>query len=295
MKATIDALRLPSFKSASKKLKFFLAGFALLGFMYSCDNNDDNDQAGGLDDGELLRTAAVIDKINQNDFQLGLETANDESTLDSRPGDLNQTSSISCATVTQTSVGTGFPMTFTLDFGSGCTHNGITRSGSLTITFTGYLLAEGSQMIITRNDYTVNGYEVNGTVTYTNETDGNGPQWSRTVANGSITTPDGDVYTHTGTHTIRQTEGAATPFNLNDNTFEMISGNATVTRPNGSSVTATVTTALVKHHDCNFISEGVVHLEGTFLDGDLDYGADTCDNDAVYTHSDGTRYNIQLD
>lgn len=294
MKSQIHELRDKNFKSVSKTLKFYFTGLAIAGLLLVSCNDDDNDSE-SFNDSELLKTAAVIDRINEEDFQMGMETANEESTLESRPGSVSESSIPSCTVITQTSVGTGFPMTFTVDFGSGCTNNGITRSGSLTITFTGYLLAEGSQMIIARNNYTVNGYEVEGTVTYTNETTGDGPQWSRTVVNGQITTPDGDVYTHAGTRTIRQTEGAATPFNLNDNTFEVISGTATVTRPNGSTLTATITTSLVKHHNCSFISEGVVHLEGTFLDGDLDYGADTCDDIAVYTHSDGTVHTIDLD
>lgn len=273
-----------------KKLKHFavLAMAALA--LQSCNRDDEN----ALDDAALLKTSAVIDRINEEDFQMGMETANEESALDSRPSDLTETSLTSCATVTQTSVGTSFPMTFEVDFGSGCTHNGITRSGSLTITFTDYLMAAGSVMTIQRNNYVVNGYGVAGTVTYTNQTSGSVPQWTRTVTNGQITTPDGETYTHTGTRTVRQTEGAATPFILIDNTFEISAGTATVTRPNGSSLTATIETPLVKHATCGYISEGILNLQGTFLDGDLDYGNDTCDNTAVYTHSNGATYTVVL-
>jgi len=276
-----------------KKFKFCLAiAFAAFAF-YSCDD-DDNNPIENFNDAELLRTATVIDKINDQDFQIAIETAIDESALESRPADLGQTSDVSCATVTQTSVGTGFPKTFELDFGTGCTHNGITRSGKLVITFSDFLLTGGSTMTITRENYEVNGYEVEGTVTYTNQTTGNTPQWTRTVTNGEITTPDGHVYTHSGTRTIQQTAGASTPFILTDNTFEVIAGNHTVSRPNGSSLTATVSTPLVKHATCANISEGVLTLDGTFLDGTLDYGDDTCDNVAVYTHVDGSTFTIQL-
>jgi hypothetical protein len=275
------------------KLKLYFAALTFAGFaLYSCDNDDNNTEE--FNDSELLRTAAVIDRINEEDFQMGMETANDESALDSRPGDLSQTSDVSCATVTQTSIGNEFPRTFEVDFGTGCTHNGVTRSGKLIITFSNFLLATGSTMTIERENYVVNGYEVEGTVTYTNQTSGSTPQWTRTVVNGQITTPDGGVYTHSGTRTIQQTEGASTPFILMDNTFEVISGTHTVTRPNGTSLTATVTTPLVKHATCGNISAGVMHLEGTFLNGDLDYGDDTCDNIAVYTHVDGTIHTIQL-
>jgi hypothetical protein len=276
-----------------KNLKFYLAGLALIGLtFYSCDNDDDS--SGEFNDSEMLRTAAVIDRINQEDFQFGMETANDESALDSRPSDLSQTSSVSCATITQTSVGNEFPRTFEVDFGTGCTHNGITRSGKLIITFSDFLLATGSTMTIERENYVVNGYAIEGTVTFTNQTTGDVPQWTRTVTGGQVTTPDGGVYTHSGTRTIRQIEGASTPFIMIDNTFEVSAGSATVTRPNGSSLTATVTTPLIKHATCANISAGVMHLEGTFLNGDLDYGDDTCDNIAVYTHVDGTTHTVTL-
>ena len=273
-----------------KKLKYFGVLALLAVALQSCNKEDDN----ALNDAALLKTSAVIDRINEEDFQMGMETANDQSALESRTGDLAETSLTSCATVTKTSVGMSFPMTFEVDFGTGCTHNGITRSGMLTITFSDYLMSSGSVMTIERSNYVVNGYAVAGTVVYTNQTSGSTPQWTRTVVNGQITTPDGDIYTHTGTRTVRQTEGASTPFVLSDNTFEISSGTATVTRPNGSSLTATIVTPLVKHATCGYISEGVLNLQGTFLDGDLDYGNDTCDNTAIYTHSNGATYTVVL-
>jgi len=156
------------------------------------------------------------------------------------------------------------------------------------------MLLNGSTMTIERENYVVNGYQVEGTVSYTNQTTGDVPQWTRTVTDGEITTPDGGVYTHSGTRTIRQVAGAATPLVLTDNTFEVIAGTHTVTRPNSTTLTATVTTPLIKHATCANISAGVLHLEGTFLDGDLDYGDGTCDNVAVYTHVDGTVHTILL-
>ena len=66
-----------------KNLKLYLAGLFLAGFaFYSCDNADDNNE--NFNDAELLKTSAVIDRINEEDFQMGMETASDGSTLDSR-------------------------------------------------------------------------------------------------------------------------------------------------------------------------------------------------------------------
>jgi hypothetical protein len=279
-----------------KNLKLCFMGFAVvLITVFSSCNNDDESSDSSFDDSDLLKVSNVLDRINELDFDSGMETANDESSLSSRTLNQNQTSFASCATVTQTSVGNDFPRTFTVDFGSGCTTNGITRSGMLIFTFSGFLLTAGSEMTIERSNYYVNGYKVEGTVTYENLTTVPGtPQWSRTVVNGQITTPDGLLYTHSGTRTVKQTAGVNTPFILSDNIFEISSGTATVTRPGGSSLTATITTPLIKEQSCSFISEGILHLQGTFLDGDLNYGDGDCDGTAVYTHSDGQTYTVQL-
>lgn len=296
MKSRIEKPRFENLKSAVKKLKICIAGLAVVSVtFFACNNDDDNANGDSFDDSELLKTSAVIDRINEEDFQIAMETANDHSTLESRPAAADETSLTSCATVTQTSTGIDFPLTFNLDFGAGCTQNGVTRSGSLTITYTGFLLTAGSQMIIERNNYTVNGYEITGTVTYENmTTDLATPQWSRTVVNGQITTPDGDVYTHSGSRIVRQTEGVGTPIIVSDNVFEISSGSATVTRQGGSTLNATIVSPLVKSASCSYISQGVLHLEGGLLDGDLDYGNGDCNDTAVYTHSDGQEYTVIL-
>jgi len=51
---------------------------------------------------------------------------------------------------------------------------------------------------------------------------------------------------------------------------------------------------LIKKYSCNYISQGQLDLQGSFLDGILDYGDNTCDNQATYTHSNGAVYNVNL-
>jgi hypothetical protein len=277
-----------------KKFKFLVAGLAIAGFaLYSCNKDDDNDNS--FDDSDMLKAAAVIDKSYESDFQTAAETANDNAALSSRPSDLSVSSLTSCAVVTKTSTGLGFPMTFTVDFGTGCTVNGVTRKGMLTLTFSDFLLTSGSTLTIGRTNYFVDGYKIEGTVTYQNiTTNGDIPTWTRTIASGQITTPDGEVYMHSGTRTVSQAAGVSTPFNLTDNVYQVVSGTATITRPSGTSLTATVTSPLVKDASCANISEGVLHIEGSVLNGDLDYGDGNCDNQAVYTNASGQHFTITL-
>jgi hypothetical protein len=251
---------------------------------YSCNDDDDSGNNLPSDDEALLRTAAALDYINDSDFQIGNETI-----AENPSNRLAET----CATLTIS--GDTYPMTFTLDFGvAGCTTNGIYRTGVLTFTLSGPLLENGSILTVTRDNYSVNGFDVEGTVIYTNNTpDGGDPEWTRTIVSGQITTPGGQVYTHSGTRVVRQTEGIGDLIYSN-NVYEVISGNHTIAREGGNSLTATVQETLVKRANCSNISQGVLSLQGETLDGELDYGDGNCDNLGVYTHSDGTSYNVIL-
>ncbi|RZJ35046.1 MAG: hypothetical protein EOO51_07090 [Flavobacterium sp.] len=272
--------------------KFFLIPvfFAAAVLSVSCDK-DDNNQS--ISDADLLTASAVSDYATESDFQAAMESANDNGSLRQGDAATSLSSVAPCADVTFS--GTTFPLTITIDFGTGCTNNGITRSGILTIALTGPLMQAGSEMTIQRNNYYVNGYHIEGSVYYVNQTtDSNIPEWTRTITNGHITNPAGAVFVHSGTRTVRQIEGVATPLILADNVFEITAGSHTVTGPSGNSLTATIVTPLIKKHSCPYISQGVLHLNGTYLDGDLDYGNNDCDDLAVYTHSDGQSYTIHL-
>jgi len=136
----------------------------------------------------------------------------------------------------------------TIDFGTGCTTNNITRKGKLKVTLSGLVSTPKASMKIERENYYVNGLKVEGTIVYVNETlTPNVPQWSRTITNGKLTNLEGMVFLNAGTHTIKQTEGVGTPLVLSDNTYEMTQGNHTVSKENGPSLTLTVAESLIKN------------------------------------------------
>lgn len=246
-------------------------------------------------DGEMVTTSMIADFTSELDFNSGIEIASNNSSFSSRTtGELSTFTSCATITVNNTTPGV-FPKIFTVDFGTGCTQNGVTRSGILTITLSGYVMANGSTMTIERNNYYVNLKKIEGTVVYTNQTtNASVPQWSRTVTNGKVTFPNGAVFTHYGTRTVRQTAGVTTAI-LGDNIYEVISGTHTVNRPNGSTLTSTVIQPLIKKYACNYISQGQLNLQGTILDGVLDFGNNECDNLATYYHNpNGITYNVNL-
>ena len=254
------------------------------------ENNNDQD---ALADTEMMKTSAQIDYVNEADFKMSTEAI---SSQDSYSPDENPASSMSaCADITlETGDDNGFPRILTIDFGEGCTHNGVLRTGVLVLTLNDYLMNNGSELTIERENYTINGIQVEGTVTYINETTNpDMPTWERTVEDGSITNLQDQTFTHSGNRTVTMIEGFGN-LDLTDNVYEISSGTHTVNRPNGSSLTVTVEEPLIKAYSCEYIQQGVLYLDGTLLDGDLNYGNGDCDNEATYTHSNGQTYNINL-
>ena len=275
-----------------KNLKMYFFALVLVSFI-SCTKEDEKTVDNV--DSEMVSANITADFTSELDFNAGIDVANNNSSYSSKT--TNETSTIpACATITVNNTTPGvFPKIFTIDFGTGCTQNGVTRSGILTITLSNYVLSNGSTMTIERNNYYVNLRKIEGTVVYTNQTTNvTIPQWTRTITNGQITFQNGAVFTHSGTRTVRQTAGVSTVI-LGDNIYEVISGTHTVNRPNGTTLTSTVVQPLIKKYACNYISQGQLKLQGTVLNGILDYGNNECDNLATYYHNpNGQTYNVNL-
>lgn len=133
---------------------------------------------------------------------------------------------------------------------------------------------------MTFDNYFVNGFKKEGTITWTNTSSGATKSWSRKVENGKITAPDGRYWLHSGLKNVVQTAGASTPLNLLDDVFS-ITGNHTVTNAAGNSRTATITEALQKKTVCENIDKGKVKIEGASHYAIIDFGDGTCDRVAT--------------
>lgn len=183
-----------------------------------------------------------------------------------------------CAVVTVTG---SFPAkNISIDFGTGCTNGfGVTRKGIINIVLTDSLRKSGSVATVTFNNYYINGFKKEGTITWTNTTVvGSGiPSWNRKVANGKITAPTGDFWLHSADINIAMTAGANTPNNLTDDIFS-INGSRTVTNPAGKTRTSTTLTALQKKAACSNIDQGTLQVQGPSHTAVIDFGNGTCDN-----------------
>jgi hypothetical protein len=276
-----------------KKIKFLLSSLAVvLLTIVSCTKEEAIEAA----DTNAVVASVAIDASNEIDFKTGMQVALDNTSAKSTLS--AKTSSLvgNCAVVTmETPTANAFPKIFYVDFGTGCTVSNITRKGKLKITISNYISVYGSTMKIERENYYINGSKIEGIVNYVNETTSSAiPQWTRTVTDGKLTDKDGNIFLNSGSHTMKQTEGALTPLSLDDNVYEMTQGHHTITKENGSTLTLTVLEPLVKKYSCEYISKGKLELKGEFLNGVVDYGAGDCDAKYTYTHENGLVFNLNM-
>ena len=188
-----------------------------------------------------------------------------------------------CATVTLSPADlTTFPKTMTIDFGSGCPLNGITRKGKLIVNLTGKLRTAGSVLTVNFENYFVNEFKPEGTFSITNNTTNNALSFTTQTANGKLTYPGGLLYyTHNGSHTYTQTTGMSTPSFLDDSWS--VTGTGTTTSSLNESLTLTIKTPLVKTVSCEAIVSGTEDFQYNNISGSLNFGEGTCDRKATLT------------
>ncbi len=226
---------------------------------------------------ELAGDQALADNFTEDANDVFMEIAVDNNlagNLVNQPIESNNI--IACATVTITPA-QGFPKTIVIDFGTSCTHNGITRSGKINIVLSDSVRKNGSTAVMTFDNYFVNLYKVEGTLTWTNTSLPNTRSWTRRTENGKITAPDQRYWLHSGFRTVVQTAGVNTPFNLLDDVFS-ITGTHSVSNSNGDTRDITVLNALQKKTACHNIDKGNLKVQGPNHYAIIDFGDGTCDN-----------------
>jgi hypothetical protein len=241
----------------------------------------------------LSANGATSDNAFDDAFNVALQVSSTNTSLagytSEKPGTTtlgtttNGTGSYFCANITVS--GTSFPITVTVNFGTGCkSADSITRSGSITYIFSGPLHIPGTVVSATFNNYVVNGYMLGGTYSITNSTTSATFSLTTQVAGGTITYPNDTSYSFSGSKTVSLVSGNVS--NVSTLVFN-ITGGYKITSSYGESLTATVTTPLERKETCAFIDKGIVsfvYTKGTAtLNGTLDYGDGTCDNSAVIT------------
>lgn len=184
-----------------------------------------------------------------------------------------------------------YPKVVTISYDSACTSgmNHTVKNGTIIITITGQPSVEGSQRIVTFENFSVNGYLIEGTKTITFMS---ANQWTSVLENGKITTPDGKVITRNAEHTRTQVAGMDTE-ERSDDAFE-ITGWASGQTAEGYDYSKEITEPLLQTKDCFWITKGIVEVTIGDTNFTIDFGDGTCDNLAVKT-IDGVSEEFELE
>lgn len=270
------------------KLKNLLIALAIITIstgIYSCKK--DNTTSSSSDATEIASTTelstdnAISDNLNSDAENVLTQASVDNNFAGSTPTGVNSPMGNlpSCATVTVTPL-QGFPKNITIDFGSGCTSaSGVVRSGIIHISLSDSLRKSGSVAVMTFDNYVVDGYNKQGSITWTNTKQDTTNSWTR-VCMDTITSPAGKTWMHNATHAVVQISGNNSPKDIIDNVY-LTTGSSSVTNSKGVTRTATILTPLEKKVACDNIDSGTVKIQGPKHYATIDYGDGTCDRVAT--------------
>ena len=268
------------------KIILFLLAASITLFSISSCKKDQTKADGEIETTfDLSGKQAISESLTDDDNNILQETTESEGLSGNREPILTM-GTTSCATIT-VSPGS-FPKTITVDFGNaGCTNSNSTviRSGIIHIVLSDSLRTSGSIAVLTFENYFVNGYKKEGTITWTNTSTSGTRSWTREVVGGKITAPDGRYWFHSGVKQITQVEGINTPRTYLDDAFS-ITGTSTITNSSGVSRIATIQTPLQKKVNCAHIDQGIIRFEGPNHFATLNFGEGTCD-DIAFISFDG--------
>lgn len=207
-----------------------------------------------------------------------------------------------CTDVTLSSVGSTFPKTMIIDYGTGCIGtDGVSRSGKIIAMFDGNFEDESTVVNIWFDGYTNGQYTVAGTDSIINTgTNGNGkPTFSEFIRDVNISWNSQEILWEADLSRT-WTEGETTDFltdttvaGLNDDVFEL-TGTARGNDSNTHPFTLEITEAVVLQTECKWITDGMLIISPTnFNEGTVDYGAGECDKQATI-EVDGEVFNFTL-
>ena len=195
-------------------------------------------------------------------------------------------------TITQTTVGSAFPVRIILDFGNGCLgRDGHLRYGKIITTYTNRLITPGASATTTFEEFKLDSVQVQGTLKITNSSTTNQHQFKVDVEGAKLTHPNGNFCEWNSHKTITQIEGNATVVLPFDDIYK-VEGEANGKVKRGDRLFAWRTEfiePLIKKFTCRWIAKGIVRIVRVSSMANspwvaiLDYGNDNCDNQAIIT------------
>ena len=272
------------------KTKLLILSSLFLVSFYSCKKDQKDSEVETTF--QLSENEAVGDYLTDDVNNVFFEVSTNAGLMGRTNQQIQTLNNLTCAAVNITPAGS-FPKTIVIDFGTGCTANGITRSGKINIVLSDTVRKSGSTAVMTFDNYIAQGFKVEGTMTWTNTSTQSSIGWQRKIENGKITGPNAYYWLHVGTKNVTQTAGFATPLNLLDDVFS-VTGTHTVTNALGKSRTATILEALEVKTICGNVTKGTVKFEGPNHFAILNYGDGSCDRVATISIDGHATHTILL-
>lgn len=271
---------------------FFFITLALL--TWACDNDPIDDSS--LEEAQSEEITAEVEIATVEDLMQDTEAETDR--LLALRSDSSSTGSIDnepCVQISRVPE-TGFPATLTIDFGDGCTGpNGRVRAGQILVRQTDSLSKAGAERMLTFNQFSVDGVQIEGERLLTNQganTLGQ-PTWQRVVKDAVFTFPDGTTLTWNSTYTRTQIRGARTATRIDD-IFATDGFTEGVSR-RGNAFSHVIAEPLIKSRDCRWIQAGVLEITRGDRMRTVTFGNGFCDPVATITFPNGESRRILLD
>lgn len=260
---------------------------AALGFTFSCQENE----SPYAEEASYVAEEAVTDYYFEDaDDMAGIAVASDEGTAGGKTsaasGVLDVIDDRFCAQVLisfdEISTLLHPVGSIVIDFGDGCEDpRGNVRSGKIRVDFDGARFLPGSSIVITFEDYVINGIELSGTRTLTNITGSNeeSPKFQIELENGLAVWPDGSEASRA--HCFIRTWNRGVLNNASDDVLIVTQCDqefaATGVNRRGKSYTMTIEEDLIYKRGCPIAVQGqkIFDIDGKVIT--VDYGNGSCD------------------
>lgn len=198
------------------------------------------------------------------------------------------TNKTSCPSVSLTPSGlSNYPKTLTIDFGTSCTLNNHTYSGSITASLSGRIREIGTTVSISFNNLKVDTISVGGTISLTVDnfsTLNTQITLTEVISNGALTFPSGGITLNTN-QTVKWTINTLSDYS--DDIFEVLDGNSSATGTDGKTFTSEVKETVVIITSCTKPEpvDGKMDITSPEYNypATIDFGDGTCDGKAIVT------------
>jgi hypothetical protein len=179
------------------------------------------------------------------------------------------------------------PKVIVIDYGTDdcASSDGRVRKGVLTIAYTGRYRTPGTIITVIPENFSIDGYTINGSKTIVNEGfNALGQPYFGITVSASISAPNNEwAATWNGNRTRTWTEGYNTLLNIFDDVYSITGGGTGINR-NNVSYTMTIDEPLIAKVGCAWIVQGVMTIDPEQGQNRLiDWGNGDCNNGMTLT------------